>query len=250
MPSLIGEYFSSISGAIGEKLSNIISTLATVVFGVTVGLVESPVFGVINLGFVPIILLTVTFFGGAIKTVSFKKLDVSRQLGGMIEENLTAIKLIVSFAQEKKACDKYAELAAKAKVVTMKSEKMISTIAGLIRFEAAVYTTYAYWIGAHFIKIQRNNERTGEPQAVGDIISVQMAMMLGVMTFMALNPNINALAKALAVGVKVFDVIDREPEIIDKESCKDEFTLKEAIRFTDVTFKYPTAPDHVRNVLQ
>jgi ABC-type multidrug transport system fused ATPase/permease subunit len=250
LPSLIGEYFSSISGAVGEKLSNIISTLATVVFGIAVGLGESPVFGVINLGFVPVILLTVTVFGGAIKTVSFKKLEVSRQLGGMIEENLTAIKLIVSFAQEKKACDKYAELAAKAKVVTMKSEKLISIISGMIRFEAALYTTYAYWIGAHFIQIGRINERTHEPQGVGDIISVQMAMMLGVMTFMALNPNIQALAKALAVGVRVFDVIDREPEIIDRPDCKNDYTLKEAIRFEGVTFKYPTAPDHVRNVLQ
>jgi ABC-type multidrug transport system fused ATPase/permease subunit len=50
--------------------------------------------------------------------------------------------------------------------------------------------------------------------------------------------------------VRVFDVIDREPEIIDRPDCKNDYTLKEAIRFEGVTFKYPTAPDHVRNVLQ
>ena len=78
LPSLIGEYFSTISGAIGEKLSNIINTVATVVFGIAVGLGEAPLYGFICLCYVPVILLTVTVFGGAMKRAAMSKIIVSK----------------------------------------------------------------------------------------------------------------------------------------------------------------------------
>ncbi len=51
------------------------------------------------------------------------------------------------------------------------------------------------------------------------------------------------------MGKKVFDVIDRVPLIKDNAEAKTEFNLQTAIRFENVTFKYPTALPSVRNVL-
>ena len=67
---------------------------------------------------------------------------------------------------------------------------------------------------------------------------------------MALNPNVQAVAKSLVVGQKVFEVIDRESKIQDKPGCVETFNLQRHIRFENVTFRYPTAPATVRNVLQ
>jgi hypothetical protein len=47
----------------------------------------------------------------------------------------------------------------------------------------------------------------------------------------------------------VFDVIEREPKIKDHDKCTTNFSLKERIYFKDVTFKYPTAAENVKNVL-
>lgn len=44
-----------------------------------------------------------------------------------------------------------------------------------------------------------------------------MALNMGIMTVMSLSPNLQALMKGLLVGKKIFDVIDREPEIKDHE---------------------------------
>ena len=51
------------------------------------------------------------------------------------------------------------------------------------------------------------------------------------------------------MGKRVFDVIDRVPEIRDKENAKTTFSLHKSIQFKNVTFKYPTALPSVRNVL-
>ncbi len=75
LPTLIGEYFSTISGAIGEKFSNIINTLATFIVGVAVALVEGPVYACICLAFFPVLFLTLACFGKSLKKSAAMKIE-------------------------------------------------------------------------------------------------------------------------------------------------------------------------------
>ncbi len=52
------------------------------------------------------------------------------------------------------------------------------------------------------------------------------------------------------VGKTIFDVIDRVPEIIDHDQCISQFEVQDTIKFENVTFKYPTAPENAKNVLE
>eukprot|EP00350_Pseudokeronopsis_sp_OXSARD2_P009617 CAMPEP_0170566020 /NCGR_PEP_ID=MMETSP0211-20121228/79564_1 /TAXON_ID=311385 /ORGANISM="Pseudokeronopsis sp., Strain OXSARD2" /LENGTH=203 /DNA_ID=CAMNT_0010887071 /DNA_START=1363 /DNA_END=1974 /DNA_ORIENTATION=- len=57
----------------------------------------------------------------------------------------------------------------------------------------------------------------------------------------SLGPNISALLKSLVMGRKIFDVIDRVPEIQDDTTrALTHFTLNRGIEFKNVSFKYPT----------
>lgn len=56
--------------------------------------------------------------------------------------------------------------------------------------------------------------------------------------------------KAKVVGKMVFEVIDRTPEIHDIDKAVSDFKLERIIRFENVTFKYPLAPEKVKNVLE
>jgi ABC-type multidrug transport system fused ATPase/permease subunit len=98
LPSLIGEYFSTISGAIGEKFSNVLSTIFIFGMGLGVAIYESVAYAFISLAFFPILFLTIGLFGRKLKQVSLDKIEASRRMGGVVEENLTAVKLIASFA--------------------------------------------------------------------------------------------------------------------------------------------------------
>lgn len=48
----------------------------------------------------------------------------------------------------------------------------------------------------------------------------------------------------------VFEVIDRTPKIKDHEKCISNVKIEKSIRFEGVTFKYPTAPEKIKNVLE
>jgi ATP-binding cassette subfamily B (MDR/TAP) protein 1 len=56
------------------------------------------------------------------------------------------------------------------------------------------------------------------------------------------------MVKAKVVGHMIFDVIDRVPEIRDHENSGEKFEISEGIHFQNVAFRYPTAPEKVRNV--
>ena len=72
--------------------------MASTVLGIGVALVQSPIYGLICLGFMMILFLIMSVFGSALKKAAFAKIEVSKELGAMIEEHLTAQKLIASFA--------------------------------------------------------------------------------------------------------------------------------------------------------
>jgi ABC-type multidrug transport system fused ATPase/permease subunit len=71
---------------------------------------------------------------------------------------------------------------------------------------------------------------------------------MGLTQLFGLTPNMQALIKAKVIGHKIFDVIDRVPEIKDHESCTEKFEIKDGIKFENVAFRYPTAPEKVRNI--
>jgi ABC-type bacteriocin/lantibiotic exporter with double-glycine peptidase domain len=71
---------------------------------------------------------------------------------------------------------------------------------------------------------------------------------MGLMMIFGLSPNLQALVKAKVVGHMIFDVIDRVPEIRDHENSGEKFEVADGIHFQNVAFRYPTAPENVRNV--
>ena len=72
---------------------------------------------------------------------------------------------------------------------------------------------------------------------------------MGIMLLFGLTPNLQAMMKAKVIGHTIFDVIDRVPEIRDHDKCIEKFEVRKSITFKDITFRYPTAPENVKNVL-
>ena len=94
---MIGEYFSTISGAIGEKFAAIINTIAIIVFGIVLAFVVGPTFAAICFAYFPIMLLFLALFARKLKGAMEEKVETTKDLGSIVEESLSAIRLIESF---------------------------------------------------------------------------------------------------------------------------------------------------------
>ena len=73
---------------------------------------------------------------------------------------------------------------------------------------------------------------------------------MSIMTFAGIIPIFPGIIKALVMGKKVMDVINRVPRIKSAENAVEEIQLLESIKFKGVHFKYPTAIEKSRPTFQ
>lgn len=102
LPTEISENFFVVTESIGEKFSNILFGGSTFVSGIAIAFYEGADFAGICFAFFPIILCLMVVFGSQVKKTTEAKVKTIKKLGGCIEESLTAVKLIVAFANEEK----------------------------------------------------------------------------------------------------------------------------------------------------
>jgi uncharacterized membrane protein YczE len=97
LPSQIGENFFVITESIGEKYSNIIISVSCLIFGIAIAFYRGADFAGVCCAFNPIMLFIMAVFGGQVKRATVSKMEVT-----LVRVSLTAIRLIASFANEKK----------------------------------------------------------------------------------------------------------------------------------------------------
>ena len=97
------------------------------------------------------ILFVLGLFGNQVKKQAIAKMTAMKKLGGAIEESLTAVKLISSFAQEKKELDKFSKLADDVRRVVQKSEVYVAAFIGAFRFGIFGFYIYSFGIATLYI---------------------------------------------------------------------------------------------------
>ena len=110
------------------------------------------------------------------------------------------------------------------------------------------FTVTAWFTGFWFFKFGVENPRAGRPTSVADIVSCYQAIMFGMFTVISILNIYPMVVRALTSGHEVLKVIDRVPKIKDKDGGKDVIKLDHGIQFCNVEFRYPTAPEHVKDV--
>lgn len=112
------------------------------------------------------------------------------------------------------------------------------------------YYCYSFYIASIFIeKGKENPSNNYKRYDTGQLQAVLVSFMMGMMMLFGLTPNIQALVKAKVVGHTIFDVLERVPAIKDHAKCVDNFEIGHSIKFDRVSFKYPTAKEESKNVL-
>jgi ATP-binding cassette subfamily B (MDR/TAP) protein 1 len=117
------------------------------------------------------------------------------------------------------------------------TKRGIVTGLGFGIFMCILFCTYglSFWYGAQLIREGKVNG--------GTVLVVFYAMMMGAQSLNTLPPNLSAVSSAAGAAYKIFETIDRVPEINKQASGFVPSELKGCIHFSHVKFNYPTRPD-------
>lgn len=226
----------AIQQGISGKLAAGISSIATLVTGLTIGFIFSWKLTLIVLAtFVALVLNTsvsahfIIKYGGP-AAITFA------QACGVAEEAFAAIRVATAFGNQRRLVEKYDEKLKTTQKPEFKLKMAVSIMLAVIN--ALVYLNYGlgFWQGSTFL-------RKGELD-LNQVVTTLMAVMTGSFNVGAIGPNLESFIDAAGRNAKLLEIIDRDAPI----DYTDTRGLKPAhaeghLRLEEIKLIYPSRPD-------
>lgn len=154
----------------GEKIGQLVYAISMFISGLCIAFYQGPIFTLVSICYMPLMVGVISIFGGLVGKKMREKLIQTKKLGAHTEETLSALKLVVSFAQEDLAVSKYDEIASQSKELATKASVTSSIVHGLFLFFMFGFFLYSYAVGGWMIEDQRINPATGQVYSVVEVI--------------------------------------------------------------------------------
>ncbi|CAG8663180.1 3265_t:CDS:2, partial [Racocetra fulgida] len=217
---------------ISEKVGQILQYAATFLGGFVIGFIKGWKLTLVLCSVFPLMAAAGGFMA---KTLSQ---DTVEAAGSVAEQVLSGIRTVVAFGGQKLELERYTTQLDRAYVVGRKKSLVSGLGLGVLMFIMFGCYGLAFWYGSILIV---NVETTGP-----DILNVFFAVFIGAFSVGNAAPHFTAISNAMGAATKLFEVIDRIPNI-DSTSPAGQIIQKSSsqgrIEFKNVSFHYPTRPD-------
>ncbi|TYH95906.1 hypothetical protein ES332_A12G139600v1 [Gossypium tomentosum] len=221
-----------IQDAMGEKVGKFLQLVSTFLGGFVIAFVRGWLLALVMMSAIPLLVTA----GGAMALIISKMVSRGQaayaKAGTVVEETIGSIRTVASFTGEQQAISKYSKLL----VTAYKSGVHEGTAAGLGLGVAMMILFCSYgmavWFGGRLIL---NNGYTG-----GQVINVIVAVLIGSLSLGQSSPCMSAFAAGQAAAFKMFETINRKPEIDPYNmSGKVLEDINGDVELRDVYFSYP-----------
>ena len=240
LPSNVTTDCYKIQQATGEKAMVFVKVASYVITGLIVCFLSCPVLTLIALGQGPIIFIGMGLVGYTHSVRAKKQQSAYAGADGVAQESLTEVKTVVACCGQDTQLRKYEDKLTESR----NTSKSIGLLHGLgwsfVSIARGVSAGVVFWYGAKLIKDDDENWIWGDTIDPSDVVVV-FFVVGAVFQFLGnLVPSIHAIVEGKQAAFRAFGVIDRKPELVSG-NMKPE--VQGSIRFQDVSFAYPNAPD-------
>lgn len=182
---------------------------------------------------VPVLVLVIFFV--AKKAIPLFKVMQTKldKINQVLRENLTGIRVIRAFNRIEDEKKRFNEASMDLTDTAIKVNKMMAFVMPVMMIVMNFTSIAIVWFGAKRIDL-------GEMQ-VGDMMAfIQYAMQI-MFSFIMLAMMFVMIPRAEASAVRINEVLEMEPEILDPVNCNKADGKRGYVEFKDVTFSYPGA---------
>ncbi|KAL0079725.1 P-loop containing nucleoside triphosphate hydrolase protein [Phycomyces blakesleeanus] len=225
-----------IQDGISEKFGLFTTAIAQFVTGFIVAFVKGWQLAVVMLATLPFMAGVGAIMGVYITKYTLKTQTSYAEAGSVAEQVFSGIRTVYSFSLQSRFSELYSIKLEKAKQTGIKRGLILGF--GLGAFMFILFATYAlsFWYGGQLVIKGKLNGPT--------VLVVFFAMIMGAMALLQLPPNLSAVSSACGAAYKIYDTIERVPEIDPDSSLGSQpANITGDIEFRNVKFTYPTRPD-------
>jgi subfamily B ATP-binding cassette protein MsbA len=147
-----------------------------------------------------------------------------------INESVGGVRVVQGFGMERYEIDRFSESLESMLRAELRAGRTISLLPAMTELAGAGLGAVLFWVAG--MNIARGN------LDAGDFAVVLFCLGLLFVSIRRLNSVYGELQRALAAGSRVFDMLDREPEIRDLPGATSLAPFERAISFEQVEFSY------------
>lgn len=178
---------------------------------------------------IPLLSVVIAKFGKEMHKVSVDAQKKTADISSILQEKVAGVKVVKSFAMEKEEIKKFREESEKSFWLSLKQVQINVTQMPLLSFIQVLGMVAIIWYGGYEVV-------TGKLLA-SNLIAFFAGIALIADPVSKLGGVNSTIQKALASAGRIFEIIDIEPTVKEKENAK-EVHLQGKIEFKDVSFRY------------
>lgn len=187
------------------------------------------------------VMIIVMFY---IQTVSRKRWQVFRKknsnMNAFTHEDFSGIRTVQSFAAEKETSNTFLRLIREQRKAFVRAVRMNDFFWPIVDMSWGVGNVLVFWFGARMI--------TTENITPGLLIAFTSYVSMFWQPIMNISNFYNQLITNMSGAERIFEILDIEPDIKDKNSAKPMPAIKGNVRFENVSFGYEDEQTVLKNV--
>ena len=186
--------------------------------------------GLISLGFMPVVMVQSAVVRLHMRRLWLLVQEMMAELNTVLQENLTGIRVVKSFASEDYEERKFNKHSRDVAETTVKAERIRAANTAFMAFTFMVALGLILWFGG--------NRVIDGHLTKGDLATFIFYMQILSMPVRMIGWMVNSYARAASAGQRLFEILDYESPVEDKPDAVAMPRAKGHVRFENVSFGY------------
>ena len=219
-----------IQGAVSSAVTGILKDLFTIIGLVAVIFYRDWQLAGLAILVLPIAVLPIVKFGRKLRKISTQSQKTMAAISIHLHETLSGNRIVKAFGMEDREVERFRERNQRFFDLTMKDVSVKSMSSPIMEFLGGIGIAAIIWYGGYNVI-----RGTSTP---GTFFSFLTALLMLYEPIKHLSGVNNTIQQGLAAAVRVFEVLDLEPEIQDQAGAGPLKEVRQGIVFKDVSFRY------------
>jgi subfamily B ATP-binding cassette protein MsbA len=224
----------SIQGAVSDAVTNLIKEPFTLIFLVGVIFYRDWQLAIIAMLVFPLTIYPIAKFGKKIRKVATRNQETMGDLNTLLQETISGARIVKAFCMETHENQRFAKVNEKLMRLAQKTVSISAMSSPFMEFLGGLGIAAVVLYGGYRV-IQGHS-------TPGTFFSFLTAVIMLYQPIKHLTNINNTIQKGIAGAQRVFEIIDLEPDIVDRIDAFELDKIKDKIELRNVSFAYDETP--------
>jgi ATP-binding cassette subfamily B protein len=222
-----------VRGFIENALQACLSLFLLVVIGATMLVLQNPLMALLAMSFVPFAAWRAGRMGLLLRLAWTRLQEKMSVLTRVMEENLQGMRVVRAFAAKDFEITKFDDAGDEA--LSLSNRRIFIRSGAMVFINSSYFLAMGLvvWVGGHEVQAHR--------LTVGELTEFLTLMTILQQPVRQMGMIMNASARAVSSGKRLFEILDLPPAIRDREGTVDLHVQAGVLRFEDVSFSHDGA---------